>query len=54
MVSVEVLEAPTFIKVPTSQVYLTAKTVRFECEVKDKKTTEVEWLKNGNKLQING
>jgi hypothetical protein len=53
-VSVEVLEAPTFIKVPTSQVYLTAKTVRFECEVRDNKTTEIKWLKNGKNLQING
>ncbi|XP_069674943.1 protogenin-like [Periplaneta americana] len=53
-VSVEVLEIPTFEKVPTSQVYLTAKTVRFECEVKDNKTTEVKWLKNGAELKING
>jgi hypothetical protein len=54
MVSVEVFEAPAFIKVPTSQVYLTAKTVRFECEVKDNKTTKIVWLKNGKQLQING
>jgi hypothetical protein len=52
--SLEVLEVPSFVKVPTSQVYFTAKTVRFECEVKDNRTTEVVWLKNGKRLQING
>ncbi|XP_033606589.1 protogenin isoform X2 [Cryptotermes secundus] len=54
MVLLEVLEAPLFIKVPTSQVYLTAKTVRFECDVKDNRTTEIVWLKDGKQLQING
>jgi hypothetical protein len=53
-VLLEVLEAPSFIKVPTSQVYLTAKTVRFECDVKDNRTTELIWLKDGKQLQING
>ena len=51
--SVEVLEPPEFVKKPMSQVYLTAKTVRFECEVNDK-TAEVKWLKDGKELKING
>jgi hypothetical protein len=54
VVFLEVLEAPSFVKVPTSQVYLTAKTVRFECDVKDNRTTEIVWLKDGKQLQING
>lgn len=52
--TVEVQVSPYFIKQPVSQVYPTAKTVRFECEVGGNPTPTMTWLKNGEVLHING
>lgn len=53
-VNVAVLVPPTVVKGPLSQVYPTAKTVRFECEVDGVPMPVVMWVKDGVPLKING
>ena len=43
--TVHVATVPQFIRVPKSQVFPTAKTVRFECEVTGIPSPEIRWLK---------
>ncbi|XP_075231320.1 protogenin-like [Lycorma delicatula] len=54
VVSLEVLSPPVLVVKPKSQVYPTAKTVRFECEAKGNPLPDITWLKDGIKLRING
>ena len=46
--TVRVATLPEFIRVPKSQVFPTAKTVRFECEVTGTPSPDIRWLKVTN------
>ena len=45
LTSLRVATAPQFIEVPQSQVFPTAKTVRFECHAAGNPTPTIKWLK---------
>ena len=49
---VHVATLPEFIRVPKSQVFPTAKTVRFECEIIGTPSPDIRWLKVTNFFQI--
>lgn len=51
---VHVATVPQFIRLPKSQVFPTAKTVRFECEVTGIPSPEIRWFKDGRIVPIGG
>ncbi|KAI9554326.1 hypothetical protein GHT06_019598 [Daphnia sinensis] len=51
---VHVATVPQFVRLPKSQVFPTAKTVRFECEVTGIPSPEIRWFKDGRIVPIGG